>query len=540
VSRHRTILYLAIGLLALIVRLIYVARLPPGAITEPVDALGYDQLACNLIAGHGLSLCESPPYYPTNIRTPLYPAFVATVYILAGERPIAVAVAQAILDSVTALLVGVIAERLANRRTGLIATAMYALLPGQVQFVGTLMTETLLAFLIALTVWVWTDLVIAPRSDASGLVTEAAPRPAINRRTTKQRPVNGASRIHPTPLCSPRESARLCGAQPSEGGRPADSWWHARTALLCGVLCGLCALVKPNSLALGAIWATATLFAVWRKTSRRALVLAACVLIANVTVLFPWLARNRAIFGRWYLANSFQGGLIRVTAPVTLAWVRGVPAIPWSPPVEAIYNELVTQTAARHGWTPALWCDVPPLEFEQRERQVMETAWAAIRPHLDIVWRVHWLGFLRSWAPENFAHWYRQFGLGEWSDTGVPAGGYANAIEFASSGDWGAAIAEAIVNPWKRLPPAARAIWFGWGAAYALGGLLALLGVWQLRRQPVVLFGLLATILYTVFLPGPISSLRFRMPVVPLIAVLMAAGCGARGRMQVNCPATPE
>jgi len=263
--------------------------------------------------------------------------------------------------------------------------------------------------------------------------------------------------------------------------------------------------------------------------------LAACALIANGVVLLPWLARNHAIFGRWYLANSFQGGLIRVTAPVTLAWVRGVPAIPWSPPVEAIYNELVAQTAARHGWTPALWCDIPPAEFEQRERQVTETAWAAIRPHLDIVWRVHWLGFLRSWAPENFAHWYHQLGLGEWSDTGVPGGGYANAIEFAWYGDWSAAIAEAIVNPWKRLPPAARVLWFGWGAAYAIGGLLALRGAWRLRRQPMALFGLLATILYTVFLPGPISSLRFRVPVAPLIAVLMAAGCGIQVASSVEC-----
>jgi len=50
----------------------------------------------------------------------------------------------------------------------------------------------------------------------------------------------------------------------------------------------------------------------------------------------------------------------------------------------------------------------------------------------------------------------------------------------------------------------------------------------ELRRQPAVLFGLLATILYTVFLPGPISSLRFRVPVVPLIAVLMTAGRGTQ------------
>ena len=474
-SKRSTILYLAIGLLALVVRLVYVTRLPPIATVESVDALGYDRLARNLIAGHGLSLCEAWPYYPTNFRTPLYPVFVASMYTLAGERPVAVAVAQGILDSVTALLVGAIALRLGGRRTGLIAAMVYSLLPGQVQFVGTLMTETMLAFLIALTVWVWMDLVVVLLSD---LPRSKAPR-----------------------------------------------LW---TALLCGALCGLCALVKPNALALGAIWATATLLALWRKVSRRALMLAACVLIANITVLFPWLARNHAIFGRWYLANRFQGGLVRVTAPVTLAWVRGVPAIPWSPPVEAIYNELVAQTAARHGWTPALWCDVPPVEFERRERQVMETAWAAIRSHLDIVWRVHWLGFLRNWAPENFAHWYHQLGLGEWSDTGVPSGGYANAIEYAWYGDWGAAIAEAIINPWKRLSPVARMIWFGWGAAYALGGLLALRGAWQLRRQPVALFGLLATILYTVFLPGPISSLRFRVPVVPLIAVLMAAGYGAQ------------
>jgi len=510
VSKRGAVLYLAIGLLALSVRLVYVASLPPGAITESIDALGYDQLARNLRAGHGLSLCEAPPYYPTNIRTPLYPAFVAAVYTLAGERPVAVALTQAILDSVTTLCVGAIAMRLAGRRTGLIAAAVYALLPGQVQFVGTLLTETLLAFLIALTVWVWIEWVIAPRSDAlAKMATEVAP-------------VGLAAGRPPAWTRYPVHA----GGRPAEGSPGAVSTAsQPRTALLCGALCALCALVKPNALALGAIWATATLLIFRGQSLRRALMLAACVLIANVMLLFPWLARNHAIFGRWYLANSFQGGLIRVTAPVTLAWARGVPAIPWSPPVEAIYNELVAQTAARHGWTPALWCDVPPAEFEQHERQVMETAWAAIRPHLDIVWRVHWLGFLRSWAPENFAHWYHHLGLGEWSNIGMPGGGYANVIEFAWYGDWGAALAEAIVNPWKKLSPAARVIWFGWGVAYALGGVLALRGAWQLRHQPAVLLGLLATILYTVFLPGPISSLRFRVPVVPLIAVLMAAGC---------------
>jgi len=460
-DRRDSLLCLGIAALALIVRLIYVASLSSGDVVGSIDAAGYDRLARNLLAGRGFSLCKVPPYYPTNIRTPLYPAFVAVVYALAGERPEAVAAAQALLDSGTTLLVGTFVGRLTNRRVGLVAAALYALTPGQVQYSGALMTETLLAFLIALTVWVWTGL-IAKR----------------------------------------------------------QLWM----ALICGLVCGLCALCKPNALALGAIVAAATWIALRRSMPGRALMLAACALSTCALTLLPWMMRNRIIFGRWYVANTLQGNLIRVTAPVTLAWVRGVPAIPWSPPVEAIYNELVAQTAARHGWTPGLWCEIPPAEFERRERQVAAVAWDAIRLHLDAAWHTHWIGFMRGWAPEGFVYWYHRLGFGEWAATGVPGGGYANAIEYAVYGRWHEAMQAAVVEPWQMLPPAARVMWFGWGAAYLVGGVLALLGAWRLHRCPAALFLLAATILYTVFLPGPISSLRFRVPVVPLIVALVAIG----------------
>jgi hypothetical protein len=47
---------------------------------------------------------------------------------------------------------------------------------------------------------------------------------------------------------------------------------------------------------------------------------------------------------------------------------------------------------------------------------------------------------------------------------------------------------------------------------------------WRWRCQPALLVLFWGTILYVTFLPGPIGDIRFRVPVVPWLLVLMAAG----------------
>ena len=156
--------------MALLPRLLYLASIPPEAVLESVDARGYDQLARNLRAGHGFSLTSSSAPEPADgLRTPLYPLFVSAIYTLVGPQPVAVAVVQALLDSLTALLVGAIAAWLMGHRAGLIAAALYALTPVQWRYSAALLTEIPLAFLITLTTWLWLKLIHSPRHSTAAI-----------------------------------------------------------------------------------------------------------------------------------------------------------------------------------------------------------------------------------------------------------------------------------------------------------------------------------------------------------------------------------
>src|SRR5262249_12300551 len=116
------------------------------------DGTGYERLALHLLGGQGFSLDGWPPFRPDNIRTPLYPAFIAAIYAVAGPSPRAVALVQAALDAATAVLVLRVAARLASPRLGLAAGLVYALTPTQWRFAASMLTEAPLAFLIATTV----------------------------------------------------------------------------------------------------------------------------------------------------------------------------------------------------------------------------------------------------------------------------------------------------------------------------------------------------------------------------------------------------
>jgi len=90
--------------LALAVRLLALVVFPGhGDIQD--DAVDYDRLARNLLAGHNYSLSEQPPYEPTMARDPLYPFVLAAVYAVGGGNVTVALVVQAILGAFTPLLV---------------------------------------------------------------------------------------------------------------------------------------------------------------------------------------------------------------------------------------------------------------------------------------------------------------------------------------------------------------------------------------------------------------------------------------------------
>jgi 4-amino-4-deoxy-L-arabinose transferase-like glycosyltransferase len=469
-SRPNNRLAVCIFFLALAPRLLYLASIPPPAILEAVDAQGYDRLARNLRAGYGFSLQDAPPYFPDGLRTPLYPLFVGAVYTLAGERPLAVAVLQAILDSLTALLVAAIAGTLLGQHTGGVAAVLYALTPVQWRYVAALLPEVPLAFLVTLAVWLWFRFV--------GVVP---------------------------PLDPPR----------LRGGPRGES-------LACGVVAGLAALCKPNLSGLALILAAAASWALWGER-RRALVAASVIVLAAAAVMSPWLIRNRVVFGRPFLSNAALGYVARVTAPATLGIVEGHQVPPWSPDWEARYHQIVTQAATRHGWR----LDAVPLtprEADRRERQIAQAAWEVVLAHPWAAARAHLVGFARSWTPQEQTFWYKHLSGRPWEAMGVAANTFRDAVEILCAGRPAEALSFAFIRPWGRLDPLGRVLWYGWGLGHVLALGLTCAGLWRLRRRPALTLLLAATILYATLPPGPIGYVRFRVPVLPLITVLEVAG----------------
>jgi hypothetical protein len=125
--------------LALLVRLAFVAATPNYLPLH--DDHDYDRLACGIVDGVGYRALgpATPPgacgsagrvWPPTAYRPPAYPALLAGVYAatapLHGDRWTAARIVQALLGTIAAALVGLVAMLLWGRTTGLAALALAA------------------------------------------------------------------------------------------------------------------------------------------------------------------------------------------------------------------------------------------------------------------------------------------------------------------------------------------------------------------------------------------------------------------------------
>ena len=111
------------------------------------DARGYHEWA--------LSLLHSGTF-PSAFRPPGYPAFVAAIYAVFGERQLPVMLIQSVLSTLGVWLTYLLAvEILGPRRRGLalLAAALFGLSPGVAFFSGWLLREASVMFLIPLSAW---------------------------------------------------------------------------------------------------------------------------------------------------------------------------------------------------------------------------------------------------------------------------------------------------------------------------------------------------------------------------------------------------
>jgi 4-amino-4-deoxy-L-arabinose transferase-like glycosyltransferase len=151
-------LLLSILLAAFAWRLVLVIGFPHYA----HDEIRYITPAINMLAGRGFSSEVVAPYRPTEHTMPLYPIFIAGVYAIFGESNLAVRIAQAVLDSLTGLLVAFVAFNLApvsvRRESAISAMACYGFFSWfTVIWTAYILTETLAIFLtmlaVAMSVW---------------------------------------------------------------------------------------------------------------------------------------------------------------------------------------------------------------------------------------------------------------------------------------------------------------------------------------------------------------------------------------------------
>lgn len=139
-------------LIALFWRIAYLFRLEGAALLSNVlraDELVYWDWATYLMA-HDFQ--GSNPFF----FGPLYPYALALVRSLVGSDVFRVLIVQAVWGSAAAVLIADAARRLVGWRIGLAAGLLYALYEMNVFFDGLVLMESLVLFLEALLLWLWT------------------------------------------------------------------------------------------------------------------------------------------------------------------------------------------------------------------------------------------------------------------------------------------------------------------------------------------------------------------------------------------------
>jgi 4-amino-4-deoxy-L-arabinose transferase-like glycosyltransferase len=144
-SGGRTVRALAIVLAAGVLLRLAILATTGDLSLRIADESHYHTLATSLVEGRGFAF-ESGP---TSLRPPLYPAFIAAIWTIAGSHSLQVVrLAQILLSVATAWLVFWTARRLYDERAGVYAAALTMFYPPLVASGFFLLTETLFTFLL--------------------------------------------------------------------------------------------------------------------------------------------------------------------------------------------------------------------------------------------------------------------------------------------------------------------------------------------------------------------------------------------------------
>ncbi|HUN82223.1 MAG TPA: tetratricopeptide repeat protein [Phycisphaerae bacterium] len=105
------------------------------------------------------------------VHAPTYAYFLGILQLIGLNDLLAPRIAQIVLGSTSCILISIAAERLFDRRIGLIAGLLYAICPAMIFFDGEIQKTSLGAFFAALLLWQITSPASALRSAFCGLIT---------------------------------------------------------------------------------------------------------------------------------------------------------------------------------------------------------------------------------------------------------------------------------------------------------------------------------------------------------------------------------
>ncbi len=141
---------LALALLVLASKLLFLHAFvkSPDLLFYDPDSEGYYNLAVNLIDHGSFSRRSAPPFLPDNTRTPLYPLFVAGVFLVFGKSLSALATVQIIISAATAWLIFDVGRRVAGVGVAVTAALLFAFDLSGFVYAHAILTETLFTFVM--------------------------------------------------------------------------------------------------------------------------------------------------------------------------------------------------------------------------------------------------------------------------------------------------------------------------------------------------------------------------------------------------------
>jgi len=410
------------------------------------DSYEYHELARNL-ASHGrLTRDEAPPYRPETMRTPLFPALGASLYLLVGPRYGAVLICNVVLACVIATLLA-----RTDPERGPVAAWIYALDPTSAIYSAMYVAETLFCLTILGTV------LATSRALASGRIR------------------------------------------------------HLVTA---GMLAGLAVLAKPAATYLPLGLLVAAIVVLPRR--RAVLTTALALLLGWLAIAGPWLARNRVVTGVWMVSPVQEINLLFWNVGVLEGSRLGIDR-------RAAAAELHDEIERRTG--------VPADELDDRARMsaLRHIAVTRIVAHPIRYATLHLRGAAATLLDPGRLDQSRLLGGVDW-DFGL--------LGVLTAGGTRAALRALLERPPTLLIPLLlTVVWL------VLLYTMAVRSIWRdrriLRSSPLLALALI-TASYLALIGGPIGNARFRVPLVPLIALLAAGATRPVRHSGIDLPSQPR